>query len=356
MSEHPKDAAVAAHETVFLSGGDSLEEWDRFVDQSEQGTIFSRSFWLKAVQGADFEILTIRKAGRILAGIPLPHPRGDKRRVLMPPFTQVLGILLAPSQRGSYEGRLSEQTDTMKLVVASLPAFALFKTQLHYSIQNWLPFYWEGYQQTTSYTYVIEDLQDMDEVLRNYDHSKRKNLKRAEKLVQVKSDLEPRRFYDHHAMTLGREGDKIRYSFEEFERIHSACVSRGSGRTFYAEDASGVIHSAIFVIWDAHSAYYLISSIDPEQRNSGATTLLIHHAMTELRGRTRRFDFEGSMIPGVENSFRKFGAIQKPILQVSRDRRPASEIVLLKAKSAAARLLGRLKSKTAPAAAAGARP
>jgi hypothetical protein len=133
--------------------------------------------------------------------------------------------------------------------------------------------------------------------------------------------MEPQRFYEHHKMTLGKDGQKIHYSYDTFSRIHAICRERDAGRIYYAEDPQGRIHVAIFVIWDVHSAYYLISSIDPSQRNSGAATLLVHHAMTELAGKTKRFDFEGSMIPGVENSFRKFGAIQKPILRIWKDNR-----------------------------------
>src|SRR6185436_10488271 len=142
-----------------------------------------------------------------------------------------------------------------------------------------------------------------------------------------------RRFYEHHQMTLAKQGDKISYSYTIFHKIFSACDERKSGRIFYSEDARGDIHSAIFVIWDIHSAYYLISSIDPDHRNSGSTTLLIAHAMREISTKTKRFDFEGSMNPGVENSFRKFGAVQKPILHVWKDRRSAADKILFRMKS-----------------------
>jgi hypothetical protein len=340
-SPQPGNPSISGDQLRLLTPADSLDEWDALVDASPQGTVFCRSFWLRALLGQNFEILTLRRGGQLVGGMPLPHPNGSPRLIMHPPFTQVLGVVLASSKSSSYEGRLSYQMEAMETLVGALPRFNYFRMNLHYSIQNWLPFYWAGFQQTTVYTYAIEDLSDMEAVVNNFDHSKRKNLKRAKTMVGISYDLEPRVFYDHHVMTLAKQGARIQYSYDTFARIHSACRERRNGRIFHAVDPQGVIHAAIFVVWDAHSAYYLISSIDPAHRNSGAATLLLLHAMTELAAKTRRFDFEGSMIPGVENSFRRFGATQKPILRVTKDNRSSFSRALSQAKRLLARLTER---------------
>ena len=120
-----------------------------------------------------------------------------------------------------------------------------------------------------------------------------------------------------HAMTLGKGGQSVSYSIELLERIFAATQERQCGRVFTAIDKAGVIHAAIFVIWDEQQAYYLISSIDPDYRNSGATTYLLKEAIRYVRPLTKSFDFEGSMTESVEASFRQFGTTQKPYLTVS---------------------------------------
>lgn len=62
----------------------------------------------------------------------------------------------------------------------------------------------------------------------------------------------------------------------------------------------------------------MISTIDPDYRNSGASSLLIYEIINFLRDKVRKFDFEGSMIESVENSFRKFGAIQKAYFNINK--------------------------------------
>lgn len=307
----------------ILHRDDSLEEWDHFVDDSPQGCIFCRSWWLTAVCPNGFKVLTIRKRGKIVAGMPMPicH-RWGYIIIHMPKFTQTLGVLLSPSTRTTYEGKLSDEMKLLDILVEAIPKFSYFSMKFHYNFTNWLPFYWVGYQQTTCYTYIIEDLTDLDKVFSNFAHSKSKNIKKAEQLVTVDSDLSAEDFYANHMMTLSKQGESISYKYDLFKRIHDGAIENSAGKIWYAIDGQENIHAAIFVIFDSKSAYYLISTIDPDYRNSGAATLLLRNAIAYVSQYTRRFDFEGSMIRGVEHSFRKFGAVQTPYFSITKDNRP----------------------------------
>jgi GNAT superfamily N-acetyltransferase len=255
--------------------------------------------------------------------MPLPLRIGHlgMRSVTMPDLTQTLGVLFCPSKRGTYQGRLSEEIEATSLLIKALPEVRYFSVGFNYNFKNWTPFYWEGFQQTTGYTYVLHDISDIDKVVSAFDHSKRKNLKRAASLVEVREDIAPSDFYAHHQMTLGKEGKKIRYSHEFFTGLLDAAQAHKAGKTFFAIDAQGHIHAAIFILYDQRSAHYLASSIDPEFRSSGAATLLIKHAI-EFAGRvSAKFDFEGSMMRGVETSFRRFGGELVPYYRIWKDRR-----------------------------------
>ena len=279
-------------------------------------------WWMKAVCRDGFYILVVRKSGRIVAGLPLPFSRNlGLTRVTMPEFTQTMGVLLLPTTKKTYEDRLSEEMQIMDAIIEAIPRFNHFSLAFHFSVTNWLPFYWAGYKQTTRYTYLIDDLSDMNKVLSNFAYSKRQNIARAKQLVTVHENLLPEQFYNNHKLTLAKQGEKIEYSFDLFKRIYQAAQEHSAGRTWFATDAQGNIHAAIFVVYDHKSAYYLINTIDPDYRRSGATTLLVNEAINYLSKYTKRFDFEGSMIRGVENSFRRFGAIQTPYFSITRDNR-----------------------------------
>lgn len=313
-----------ATEHQVLSARDEPAEWDRFVDLSPQGSVFSRSWWLQTVAPDRWEIHVLRQEGKIVCGLAAARSRARlHERLGMPPLTQVLGALLSPPGSDGYERNLTREMELLEDLVGRLPEVGEFSIQFHPAFTNWLPFYWAGYAQTTRYTYALEDLSDLEAVFSGFAHSKRKNLKRAEQTVRVLEDLEADALYDNHVATLAAQGKRIAYSRDLYRRILEAAGSRGAGKTWYAVDERGRLHAAILVVWDRHSAYYLISSIDPAHRNSGAATLLVRKAIEHVAPLTRRFDFEGSMIRGVETSFRRFGARQVPYFRISRDRRGA---------------------------------
>jgi hypothetical protein len=274
--------------------------------------IFSQFWWLDAVCGPDrWDVCLAERNGHVIGSLPYYFTRRYLFRLIrMPPFTQSFRLWIQSSNSSKPDKRASHEKAVLTELIRKLPPFDSFQLRFYHSLTNWLPFYWQGFRQTTCYTYVIEDLSDLDAVFQAFSHAKRKNLKRAAATVTLGPELSAREFHEHHTRTLGKQGDRTRYSRRLLERIHEAVYARECGKIFTAVDREGEIHAAIFVVWDRLQAYYLISSIDPDYRASGAATYLLQKAMEHLSTRTGRFDFEGSMIEGVENSFRQFGARQ----------------------------------------------
>jgi hypothetical protein len=89
----------------------------------------------------------------------------------------------------------------------------------------------------------------------------------------------------------------------------------------FAEDASGQVHAAIYVVWDARSAHYLLSGGDPELRSSGANSFLLWNAIRHAATVTPAFDFEGSVLEPVERFFRGFGGRLVPYFRVTKTSR-----------------------------------
>jgi hypothetical protein len=206
----------------------------------------------------------------------------------------------------------------MTELINQLPDVAYFKQNFNYSITNWLPFYWKGFNQTTYYTYVIENTKDLQIIETNFSHAKRKNLNKCRNLLKIVFDIDAKSFYENHKMTLQKQGQKISYSFDLFNKIYNSAYNNNSAKTIAAFDKNGNLNSALFIIWDKVSVYNLISTIDPDYRNNGSATLLVLEAIKIANKKGLKFDFEGSMLEGVENSFRQFGTVQKPYFQISK--------------------------------------
>lgn len=84
---------------------DEYPEWDRFVYQCEEGTIYHLSSWQDFLEEAfphiKGEIIAVRDedSGDIIAGVPLCHVRSFLfgNRIVSTPFATLGGVLLGPS-------------------------------------------------------------------------------------------------------------------------------------------------------------------------------------------------------------------------------------------------------------------
>jgi len=282
--------------------------------------IFSKSWWLDSVCGSNnWDVALVEQDDKIIASLPyFVVTKAMIKMIVMPQFTQTMGPYIIYPADQKYDKKLSYEKTIMSELIKSLPKVHKFSQNFHPSIENWLPFYWHDYEQTTRYSYVIEDLSNLEKVSSGFSRAKRRNIKRAEKIVEVKYDLPVDEFYKNHSLTLKKQNKKIDYEFDLLEQMYTAAYLNQSGATIYAIDEANNIHAALFIIWDQNSAYDLISTIDPDFRDSGAATLLVREAIRHVAGRTTKFDFEGSMVENVEASFRQFGAIQKQYFRISK--------------------------------------
>jgi lipid II:glycine glycyltransferase (peptidoglycan interpeptide bridge formation enzyme) len=282
--------------------------------------VFLYDWWLDAVCGHDnWDVSLVRNDSELIAFMPYYLKKVLFFNIsVMPQLTQFLGPWINYPNDLKLSNRAEFEKKMMNELIVNLPDCDHFEQNFHFSVKNWLPFYWKGYSQTTRYTYIIEDLTNADRIFENFSPGKRKNIRKAEETVEVRYDLSAEEFYSHHKKTLASQGMNISYSEELFKKIYDAAYSQKSGRTIYAADTNGNIHSALFVIWSKYSAYDLISSIDQDYKSSESASLLVWEMIKYLSGKSYRFDFEGSMIESVERSFRQFGTEQKAYFNVSR--------------------------------------
>ncbi|MEM8906750.1 MAG: GNAT family N-acetyltransferase, partial [Bacteroidota bacterium] len=170
---------------------------------------------------------------------------------------------------------------------------------------------WQGYQQSTYYSYVIDPLDDLKAVYQNISSNYRNNkIKKAQQQVSVNHDGSLEDFYRVIKMSFERQGLTYPFSFDYFQNYDAALNAQHARQLFFAVDEQQNIHSVAYLIWDQRAAYYHLTGDDPNLRNSGAGILLIWEAIqyTQKKLGLSTFDFEGSMISSIEKVRRELGA------------------------------------------------
>jgi len=285
-----------------------------FCQQAEDLSIFSQDWYLDAVcTDGDWDVAIVEEKGRIIATMPyfLKQKMGFLYGTI-PLHVKYLGPYLIPEKR-----QLKFHHKYYKALMEQLPRMAHFIQDFSPQVTNWLPFYWQKYQQTVRYTYLLE-LDDLEKTYRGFSKNIRYDISKATKKLVVDSDLPLKDYFEINKKSFERQGLPIYFSLESLERLDAVLKERNARKIFFAKDEDGNIHSVNYLFWDKNRAYYFLGGNNPQFPNSGAYPLATWEAIQFVKKELDLpiFDFCGSMIEGIERNRRYFGAKQVPYFRI----------------------------------------
>jgi Acetyltransferase (GNAT) domain len=286
--------------------------------------LFLQPWWLDAVctKGEWDVCLSYDNAGRIDGILPYYQVflKGVITAIVMPDLTPHAGVWtrLPDADKSKRHSQYTVYKKILDKLLVQLPEVGLYHQKFHYSMEDWQPFYWKGYSQNTHYTYLLENLQDLDTIYKNFKGSVRTDLKKAAKSISVSQGDDIYLFYELCQKSLKKQGASMAYSLQSLVSLDKVLVQKGLRKIYFAYDAEKRCHSAIYVVCYNGIAHYLCGGSDPDLRQSGATYLTLWQAIQDASKMAQVFDFEGSMIPSVEYAFRSFGAVQKPFFRITK--------------------------------------
>jgi len=289
--------------------------------------LFHQPFWLDAVAGNEWDAVIIEENNSLKAYYLFAQKKLiTGRYIYMPELTQFLG----PSYRLSHASqreRLQEETVLLEQLCARLPEAGEFISRWQTGYFNWLPFHWKGYQQRVRYTYQLENIKDPEGLRPHFSEKITREIRKAEKNFVVVEASGSEKLFDMIQLNFKNKNAKISVNPQLLKRVFEGCMKNECGKIWMAQDQDGKYAAAIFVAWDSTTAYYIIGAKDDSFGNSGAMSFLFRNAFQFLKDNVKRFDFEGSMIKGVENYFRSFGSTQQMFFEIT-----SSRSILSKAK------------------------
>ncbi|KLO24339.1 hypothetical protein X275_00645 [Marinitoga sp. 1197] len=294
------------------------EKYIQFCEK-EKIPIFSQYWWLDAVCGREnWDVALFESGGEIWGSLPYYKKKKYTLTLLtMPKLTQKLGPYIKYPKKQSYYKKISWEKKVMIELIKQLPKFDFYSQNWDYNYQNWLPFYWNGFKQTTRYTYVIEKNNTLQEIEKNFHSDIRRRMKKVkEQGIKIIETDDYKTFYKINKMTFERKKQKISYTLNLVEKIYIKSKERNSVKILFAKDKNNEIHAAGFFVYDKDSVYYLMGGINPEKKDTGAMNLIIYEGIKFAIKNNLNFDFEGSMIESIEKYFRSFGAVQKMYFNV----------------------------------------
>lgn len=296
------------------------EKYREFCKIENSIPIFSKDWWLDSVCGkSNWDVVIVEKGEQIWA--TLPYCKSQKfifSLIHMPKLTQTMGPYIKYPQNQKYYKRLSWEKEMMQALISQLPKYDYFSQNFHRTISNWLPFYWDGFKQTSKYSYIIEEssLQNLE---KNYETDIRRRLRKVSELgIIVYESNDIKKFYELNKMTFERQNMQIPYTFNFILHLNDKCREHAACKMYFAKDHQNNIIAANFIVYDDYTVYYLMGGIDPNKKDIGGMDAVLTESIKFALESGRKFDFEGSMIESIEKYFRSFGAIQMSYFNISK--------------------------------------
>ena len=230
--------------------------------QKAQLPFFVQNWYLDAVcQGGTWDFVFVELDGKVVAVQPyFLNNKFGFSYITMPLLAKFMGPFLLPEVND-----LNNQHLIYEKLIAQLPKVHSFRQSFYPDVKNWLPFYWENYEQTTRYTYRL-NVENLEAIYRNFSKSTKYKIRKAAKELEVTEDGTATQFHKIHKMTFDRQGLKMSYTLSQFLAYDRILEQHNVRKMFFAVDKEKRIHAAIYCIQDNGIAYYHLSGSNPQLR------------------------------------------------------------------------------------------
>jgi lipid II:glycine glycyltransferase (peptidoglycan interpeptide bridge formation enzyme) len=185
-------------------------------------------------------------------------------------------------------------------------------------IQDMQPFFWNGFKVVPNYTYRINLEQNLAQIQRNFDSKNRNAINKAlkENVTVQENVLSNEKLYDYFSDTLHKAGANVYEA--ELKAIFVNFAANDNSFAMHALHEDKII-GTVFCVYDKTTCYYLLAGIDKSFKIQGINNLLVFKCIEKAKSLgCSVFDFEGSMLKGVEKFFRSFGPTMHPYYTVNK--------------------------------------
>ena len=299
--------------TYSLTQAEPDSDWDKFVEASPQGTIFSLTEFVGASRFRP-SLWYCQKNKRIVAAVALLETE-DGTGCLHAGLLVYNGILFAPHDPNQNQAqRLSEEFRITSAIVRDLSEhYGRLEMSVHYTMSDLRPFVWHNYGTekhkfdiSLRYTSVVEITGAQERDLNNNPVYAACNKSRRQEIrYALKAGVETRESYDASVFEeLYRKTFEVQNLTpppEEMREILSAVDRLKAGgrlRMYQCSEPGQTVGSVAIFGVDSKRAYYLYGANDPTLRSGHTGTAVLWHAFQEMeRDGFPEADLEGINSP-----------------------------------------------------------
>lgn len=295
------------------------DQWDQFLRDSDNGTVFNRSEILTQIaldRKGELRLLGIFNNNNLIAGLPLIIMKKAfcKIAVSVPStFVRYGGVIYRfPESRS-----IKRKENHIRNIAESLlkyfkqNKFMYILMKMNNSVDDLRPYISGGFKCELNYTYY-SPISDIDNMWDNLDNEVRKNIKKCEKgggkLFVNGNILELHRLVKD---TYRRKGHEHNESSETLVKLYDLVLKNNCGKLFLLKNSDGETIAGRAMVWDDKRAYDWFAGSDEKYIKLGVNSFLAWECLKEanIQGKNE-FDWCGANVGKVS----RFKAAFNPVL------------------------------------------
>ena len=249
----------------------------------------------------------------------------------LPPYTPHCGLFFtSESKNSSSINNFSKEIMTEICLFLGGQKSALTVLAFPYYVIDLQPFIWDKYKVVPNYTYQVDLQKSFDEIIGNFDSKNRNVINKAikEEVTVEENTLSKEELYNFFSTSLDATNANV-YK-KELKNIF-VVFSDSSNSFSFAARKNNELLGVVFCVYDKNSCYYLLGGVNKTSKIQGVNSLLVQRSIEKAKNiGCKIFDFEGSMLKGVEKFFRSFGPELVPYYTINKAKLPIE--ILLKFK------------------------
>lgn len=312
---------------------DKKDATDVLQDLVEQPDLFCSDLWSSCYDNR-FRIFFIIDEKKNIVGKFAAFEGGRKRlkTLITPPFSPHIGLSVA----GSKNNPVKIQT-FHKQIAGAIASFLQDSKYVYFKLDfpsGWTdmqPLVWQKLNPVVRYTYRLDLNRSTEEIESCLDSSRRNKINKARREGLIISH-EPKENEAMHMIRENLKGKPVVLHEEIMKKILSLLSSQDAG--FYTLVRSNETDLATTICCNnGKTSYNLFSAINRNIGNNAAGSLCLFESILFAKKLGQQiFDFEGSVVPEIEEYFRSFGGELTPYYSVQGGKWPWPQIMKLRQK------------------------
>lgn len=299
----------------------AINDIEVFCNNAEKHIgVFGSKDWL-SIYGNELKMVGIYKDEHQLVGgfYYLETKKYGLKFIKLPPYTPHCGLFFTTESKNKASANsFAKEVVTEVCTYFSTLNAALTVLAFPSQIIDLQPFIWSKFKVVPNYTYRISLDKSIEDIRANFDPKNRNAINKAVKDgVEVTTNTLPGEklfaFFTNSLIAAGANVYTANLSdvFNKFSK-HTNSFSQEAWK-------DGKLIGVVFCVYDKQSCYYLLGGVDKESGIQGVNNLLVQKSIERAKNLgCSIFDFEGSMLKGVEKFFRSFGPELFPYYTVNK--------------------------------------